>query len=388
MKRIVVRTLVGLAAAAAVAATVPFMWCSRGAGTWFAGDIEAQRAFARGVERVVLARPMTRAAFHTGSAQFDGEWLFGSYLMAGIGYANIVQGHPELSADFAPLMTQCIERMAGKEVRAFDAESWGEDALASLEGTNGHAAYLGYLNLLLGLHRTVFGATNYAALNDRITAALVRRMQASRIVLLETYPHEVYPVDNCFVIGSVGLHQKASGTNHSEIVRQWVALAREKYIDRNTGLLMQAVNKDDGTAWDKPRGSGTALGLLAIHYADPALAHDLYRGIKRSLARSCLGFGTVREYPPGVSGGGDIDSGPILFSYGLSATGFSIAGARMFGDRDFFTRLYASAYLFGAPTTRHGRWSFVSGGALGNAIMFAMLTAPRIDAGGLSGGGQ
>ena len=130
-----------------------------------------------------------------------------------------------------------------------------------------------------------------------------------------------------------------------------------------------------------PRGSGTAFSLVAIHYADPKLASILYQGIKKSLASSLLGFGVVREYPHGIHGKGDIDSGPIILGYGLSATGFTISGARMFGDEDYFKRLFATVHIFGAPVNRGGRQGYISGGALGNAILFAMFTAPKVKGG-------
>lgn len=254
----------------------------------------------------------------------------------------------------------------------------GRGAARWFEGEpDGVARLLGYLNLLLGLHRLAFDDAVYAALNDRITAALIRRMQRSGIVLLVSYPREVYPVDNCFVIGSVGLHQRVTGEDHSDIIGRWSRTARRRYVDPVSGLLVQAVSPDDGRPVDAPRGSGTALGLFALHHADAALARALYQAVKTSLAGTCFGFGGVLEYPRGSSGSGDIDSGPIAFGYGTSATGFTIAGARRYRDTPHFRRLFATAHLCGAPVERGGRREYVSGGPLGNAILFAMLTAPR-----------
>jgi len=83
----------------------------------------------------------------------------------------------------------------------------------------------------------------------------------------------------------------------------------------------------------------------------------------------------VREYPHGHSGSGDIDSGPVILGYGVSATGFALGPARIHGDQALFGRLLRTAVLFGAPLQRKDTLEFVSGGPLGNAILFAMLTA-------------
>jgi len=99
--------------------------------------------------------------------------------------------------------------------------------------------------------------------------------------------------------------------------------------------------------------------------------------VRRELGDSLLGFGFVREYPRHMAGQGDIDSGPVLFGYGVSPTGFALEDARMYGDRAYFRKLYATAHLFGAPTVSRKRVNFTTGGPLGNALLFAMLTAPR-----------
>lgn len=378
MNRILVNAI-GATAVTAALFTVPITVCSRGAAKWMEGGIACQQELARGMARFIREEDISLQRFQTGFSQFDGEWLFGTYLMAGIGFSQSALEHPELQEEHAPLVKQCIEKLLTPEIRAFDKERWNEDPLEGIGGKNHHAAYLGYLNLLMGLHRSAFGDESYADLHDRITAGLVRNVALSRTALLESYPGEVYPVDNSFVIGSIGLHQRVTGEDHSDLIATWVKQARACFVDQETQLFVQSVDYSDGMPMDEPRGSGTALGLFALHYADPHLARDLYRGIRKSLAGTILGFGAVREYPRGVSGQGDIDSGPIIFGYGMSATGFSIAGARRYNDETFFRQLYATAHFCGAPSTRSGRREYISGGPLGNAILFAMLTIPRAE---------
>jgi len=181
------------------------------------------------------------------------------------------------------------------------------------------------------------------------------------------------------VIGSIGLYDRATGASHAELIRRWVAQCRTKYVDAQTGLLYQAIAASSGNPIDAPRGSGTCLGLYFLSFADRSLAADLQQAVKKHLARSVIGFGLVREYPTSVrSGHGDIDSGPVVLGYGVSATGFYLAGCRMYGDADNFAAIYRLVYLFGAPLDSNGARHFVSGGPLGDAILFAMLTAQPV----------
>ena len=354
---------------------VPFLWCARDWRVWFEGDKAHQEALARGMGHWLKGGVML-SSFDTGSQQFNGEWLFGTYMMAGMGYGQMILQHPSCRNEYLPLMEQCVDRLLAEDVKAFDVSMWGNDPIASLDGGSHHAAYLGYLNLLLSLHRQLVPASRFAELNDRITATLRRRFEASPIHLLESYPREVYPVDNCMALGSIGLHARATGRPCDAFIASWSKHIRSRYVDKDTGLLYQCVRRTDGRPADAPRGSGTAFGLYGLSFADPALSRDLYNAVQAKLHGHLFLFGLVREYPDNIKGGlGDIDSGPVVFGYGLSATGFLIGGSRIHGDHRRFRELYATAYGWGAPYRRDDRLNFVMGGPLGDAIMFAMLTA-------------
>ena len=358
---------------------LPFQWCARQADDWYAGDADLQKSLVRGVESW-LDTPLGRSSFTTGSSRFDGEWLFGTYMMAGMGLAQTAIEHPEWREHHVALMHRCIEQFLLPKVRAFDVEAWGEDPFETLGGPEGHAAFLGYFNLLLSFHRQLAGDSVHADLNDRITEALARRLEASPLLLIQSYPGEVYPVDNCAVIASIAMYDRATGADHGKLIDRWLDRCRSDYVDRRTGLLIQAIDYRDGQPIDYPRGSGTCLGLYFLSFADPQLSSDLHDAVKQRLMSRWFRFGVVREYPADVSdGAGDIDSGPIVLGYGVSPTGFAMAGARIHGHADQFRHLYATAHLFGAPLARHDQRNYVAGGPLGDAILLAMLTAqPRL----------
>lgn len=376
------RGLVGLAAFALVTATVPSRWFARDAETWWRGDPAAQAALARTVEGCVTSS-LSRVDFDTGSATFNGEWLFGTYLMAGFGFGQTALEHPEWRPRHAALMEECIGQILSLPLRAFDREQWhGEDPLDSLEGPSHHAAYLGYLNLLLGFHCHIDPASRFAPLHDRISAALARRMDAGSSPLLQTYPGETYPVDNCAVAASLGFHDRLGRGDHSARLDAWKQHVRVRCLDPRTGLLFQAMDRQGAQPEDLPRASGTTLGAYFLSFWDPALSKELFHAVRSNCLRSPLGLGGVQEYAPSTrrespasSLRGDIDSGPVIFGFGFSPTGFMIANCRIHSDFDGYRRLLASACLCGAPVERGGRLQFVSGGPLGNAILFAMLTA-------------
>ncbi|MEM6823086.1 MAG: hypothetical protein AAF558_14235, partial [Verrucomicrobiota bacterium] len=235
-----------------VLCNIPAWWFSRYADVWSGAFHPDQLKLTNAVIRQVSA-PLSRSSFRTGDSQFDGEWLFGTYLMAGFGLCQMAAINPEMKEDWKQVITQCVRNILSPQVRAFDDESWGRSALDTLEYNDGHAAYLGYLNLLLSLFERVYGPHEFSDLNTELTECLFRRLNCSRTGLVATYPDEWYPVDNAALASSVILYAK----NRNQITMQrkmdgWIHRFKEKYIDSENGLLIQAINRK-GNPMDAPR---------------------------------------------------------------------------------------------------------------------------------------
>lgn len=368
--------LIGLAVFFLALWTLPSWWCQRGAHSWYVGDRATQNELATTVA-AQIRQGLSLDDYHTQSELFSGEWLFGTHLMAGIGFCQLVQQHPEELAKWRPSIDLCIRQLLSPAVRAFDHKSWDRDALESLDAPNGHAAYLGYLNFLLGLYRQIDPANEFAPLNDRLTETLIRRVKASPNGLVETYPDEWYPVDNSPGLASIALHAEATGRDYSDFLSRQVALFRQRLIDPRTGLLAQSINAD-GSVREIHRGSGTTLSVFFLSRGCSGLAAEMFDGIKQNLASGVFNFGAIREFPRGVPGHEDIDSGPVIFGFGFSASGFGMGGARAFRDERLFSKLYASAILAGAPRHTRDGIDFLTAGPLGNAILLAMFTTPFV----------
>jgi hypothetical protein len=299
--------------------------------------------------------------------------------MAAIGLAQVVVAHPELKDELTPSIEASVEHLLAPETTAFGAEAWHAAALDDLATDRGHA-YLGYINLALGMLRIVAPHNRFAALHDRITDALARRLSLAPEGLIETYPNEAYPADVASCVGSIGLHDRAAGSDHHALLAAWSAVFRARWIDPRSGMIFQSGDPATGKPRGPARASHTALAVFALSFAVPEISRDLFAALQRSQHASFVGFGGIREDAPGHEGSSDIDSGPVVLGVGVSATGFTLGGARIHGDRALYTQLYRTADLFGAPHKSGNGRRFVSGGPLGDAILLAMLTARPLPA--------
>ncbi|MDP2305815.1 MAG: hypothetical protein Q8P18_07285 [Pseudomonadota bacterium] len=324
-----------------------------------------------------VATGVTTGNFGTGSALFDEEWNFGTCQMAALGFAQHAAAHPSAKAADLAHMERCIDALLSEEGRAFDARKWSVDPLTTLGDDRGHAAWLGYTNLVLSVHRSLDPRSRFAQVNDALTEALARRIAADETGIPETYPGERYPVDVAAGIASIGLYDRVTGADHGALLASWSASLRANYVVH--GLLLQSVWRDGAPA-DAPRGSGTFLASYFLSFWDRALATELYQGGRAALYDTVGGLGVMREYRVGQDGKIDIDSGPIIAGYGVSATGFAIGAARAAGDIATATALSRTATVMGAPVDTDGVRHWKTGAALGgaplaDAILFAMMTA-------------
>ena len=381
------RSLIAILAFVLGFATVPHRVCERDAGAYFDGEARSVDALAASVAGWT-GQELSPASFATGSRRFDGEWLFGTYMMAAMGFGQVAlaSDDPARRAESIARRELCLDAMLAPAARAFDGDAWTLDALAStraLPGSSqdrGHVAYLGYAGLALGLHRLVVPVSRFDTVHDAIAATLARRFARAPNGFVETYPGEVYPVDNAAGLGALALHAKAVHAPPCPGLTRGLDALRARAVQPATGLLAQSVSALDAAPGDPGRGSGTALASYFLAFADPSLSAALYHAMHRELFRTAIGFGAILEHPTSSAEHAwraDVDSGPVFLGLGVSATGFAIGASRANDDRDSFVALYATAHLFGAPFDEGNVRTYATGGPLGDAILFAMLTAPR-----------
>jgi len=339
--------------------------CQHRAGRQHDADEAQWVPFADGVARTALDG--TSLPFSTGSERFDGEWALVTCQMSILGLQQVADRFPERRADYAQASAACVDRMLSDELLAFGAAPWGLTPDQVRSSPPGHA-WLGYLALALGRHRQLQPDTPHAAFHDRLITALAAAVDAAPHGLIATYPGEAYPADTAAVIGAIAEHG-----GFPEVVERWRPRFRAAAVDPATGLLRQHVSVE-GRMVDGPRASGTAIGCVFLHRADPELSADLWTALRRQL-RHVPGFAAVREHPAGVRRPGDIDSGPLILGTSVSATGFAIGCARRNGDRAAYIRLVTTSDLFGLPYRWGGERHYAVGFALGDAILLAMGTA-------------
>jgi hypothetical protein len=193
-----------------------------------------------------------------------------------------------------------------------------------------------------GLHRQVRRDA------DVLAAAFTDVLDAGRSPFLEAYPGQSWPVDSVVAMAALRTADRAVGTDHSALVRRWVARATE-LVDPGTGLLPHVTEPGTGRALEGARGTSQSIIQRFWPVVDPDGSGRSYARFKELFVTSIAGFVGVREYPPGVDGAGDVDSGPLVLGLSASSTAVTIGAARAHGDLGLAAALTQESDLFGLP---------------------------------------
>ena len=308
------------------------------------------------------------------SSQFQGEWAVGSYSMLTTALTNIAFRFPETRQESVVVVGDLIKRMLEPEVKEFDRSRWGEDPLESLNGPHGHIGYLGHLNWMLGAYEFLGGQEKFEGLFSRVSTALARRMRESPGFCLATYKNEMlYLPDNVVVIASLANFSRLRESQHSDVLKGWIAHAQKNLLDPQLRLLPFLLTPHCA-AWKGVRGTGAGWNSFYLPYIDLDFARDQYAATKDQLLQRRVVSG-LREYPKGTFGLGDVDSGPAILGFSPAGTGFLLGGAAHAKDAQLLDALLLTSEIVGSSYERSGGRRYLLAPLVGDAIMLAMKTA-------------
>jgi hypothetical protein len=308
------------------------------------------------------------------------ELAISTLSMTTVALTNLSFADPALRQANLDAVRVMISRALSSEIRRYDVIWWGEDAIDSLAGENGHAGYLGHLNLMLACFFLLGGEDGTLRdLHERISAALARRLEQSGSIHAESFPGWTYTADNVIVVLSLRLHDLVAPPAYGGLVRDWLAFSRRHLLDAHSGMLRYYVRS--GEAAGTARGVLQAWNSMWLPLIDEPFADDQYARLRtRLLARSRVGnFVAVREYPPGESGETDLVSGPLIFGLSPTATGFGMGGASFWHDDAVLAGLLRTAEVAGFTWSFNGRRRYLLAPLLGDAIIVAARTMVRWD---------
>jgi len=299
-------SVIGLAASA---------WTVR---SWASDPSLDSRLVAQGRHLLALTGPGSAAARDMQAYFPEGEFF--TQVLTGIGLARLAS--PALYPDIPQAVRDEFRQGAWQTLLALEnpdiADRFGQiDELES--GVFFHGWRLQVINALVDAgmldlrHDQLIEAQNILWAIDDSPAGWV-----------QAYPGGYWPCDTVVGLAAVSA---VLPDDAQPVIQRWMGVVK---LDDATGLLPHQVQAD-GQAIEGPRGSSQAI----IQTFWPSLAGGdprQWASFKHQFVARHLGVVAVREYPIGVDGRGDVDSGPLIGGLSLAASAVGLAAARANGD--------------------------------------------------------
>jgi hypothetical protein len=242
-----------------------------------------------------------------------------------------------------------------------------------------HSLFLdGEIALMLAARRAVEEKPEYKPLLTERVNAMVERFKKSPRLLLESYPDEGWTFDHCVALDAIKMADYLDGSDHAALIRDWLAMAKQKLVDRESGLLISSF-ATDGTPLAGPEGSSIWMVAHSLQLLDEDFARDQYQRARKELGKITLGFGYAHEWPKSWQGEANIDSGPIIPGFEISAgsSGMAFIGASTFDDGKFLAALAATLDFAGFPSRTGGRLKYCASNQVGDAaLLYAATLGP------------
>lgn len=181
------------------------------------------------------------------------------------------------------------------------------------------------------------------------SAALGAAFDTSASPFLMAYPGQAWPVDSTVAMASLRLHDTLLPARFTGTVQRWLDGVRQR-LDPRTGLLPHRVDPATGEPAEVARGTSQSVILRFLGDIDPAFGREQYLRFRDLFVAKPLGLGpAVHEYPDGVDGPADVDSGPLPLGVSLSATVVTIGAAQVNNDTPLAAALAGYGELAGLP---------------------------------------
>lgn len=221
--------------------------------------------------------------------------------------------------------------------------------------------YCGWRNYLLSKIMHIADSTTSAIYKENFaTQCDTIAKYANEKLFLPSYNNQTWPADMCVAIASLSNHDKIFGKKYSSTISKWMD-GLQNNLDTSTLLIPHKVSAGTNQIMEGARGSSSSLMIRLLQEIDIILAQQQFQQYQKYFMTTTFGLPSIREYPKGKSGLGDIDSGPVVLGVGFSATITSIGTLGVIGNRDIAQQQFQTIAAFGLSSTNNKSKKFLLG---------------------------
>jgi len=316
---------------------------------------------------------------------YAGEWAIYTCSHLVCALTNICKLYPDQKELCLQRMEKIIDVVNTPEIRSYDTNMWGGDAIKDLDKVNVDNTHMTYLSILAWCitNYKIAGGTSgrFDALLDGCCEALNRSMLESPDLCLLSFPDTpIFLPDMFFAIVALKNYSVLNNGKYGDSVEKWIKKAKKDFIHQPTGLLVSRLRTGNDNRGNIS-GCYTALNCYCLTQIDRQFAHQQYELMKSHFVKkiSLLGL-----RPTGIRENlytmpqfkFDVDAGPIILDFSPSGIAWAIGAATYFGDWQLRNELMRTAEIAGDTVkdknSRHYRLGEYA--PVGESVVLAMRT--------------
>jgi len=282
------------------------------------------------------------------------EGHYFSYLFHGLTWIELAMRNPKYSAEAIEQAEWCLTHLESKQGRAPFPKSLPPN----------HGMFYSAWKCHLRAGIATVGEAKDIAQMQRLREecdALSDAMKQSTTPFLLSYTASAWPCDSVPGIHALSTYDRLTGkSRYQQVITQWLSAATRRF-DPETGLLPHTANGRTGTDVSVARATSQVIMLRLLPDIVANLAKNQYGLFRDRFFTTFVGAPCVLEYPSGISGAGDIDSGPLIFGLSLSATVLLMGVAQIYGDINFANAIGQAGETVGLPWTSADQKSYFAG---------------------------
>ncbi|NME70845.1 hypothetical protein [Flammeovirga aprica] len=208
----------------------------------------------------------------------------------------------------------------------------------------GWSTYL--LSKILAVDTTFQDHEKYSIELQKQCDKIAEAFEKSSIPFLESYPMQSWPADNFIAMAALANYDKTFTPRYKGIIEKWIKKVRNS-LESELGMIPHQTHYETSQIIEGSRGSSMALILRVLPEIDSEFGKAQYQLFKEHFVETTFTFPSIREYPKGEFGLGDIDSGPVIFGVSFAGTIVGIGTFAVFEDIDLSTQQYQTVNAFG-----------------------------------------
>ncbi|MCF6174652.1 MAG: hypothetical protein L3J71_02675 [Victivallaceae bacterium] len=204
-----------------------------------------------------------------------------------------------------------------------------------------HGTFLSTLNLALANYALVSKDGRYKKLHNHIPQLLLNALKSKKGAYIDSYPTYTWYFDTIMALLSLSLweHETKQSVT-SALLNAHLAWRNKNIVFKTTGLPRAFPESNS-------RGCDISMQICLFANLRPAEAQKLYDNYVKAHWIELPYAAGFSEWPKGAKtpSGGDIDSGPIFFGIGSTASGVGIGAAIAVNDQVRLKRLAQQLYI-------------------------------------------